>query len=224
MEDFFKKLFKISEYEDNQDEQIELFKSSFEKSDLLNGKNIRDLQFLCIEDDEEGALFKFSNSNDIYRYYMFDPCWTKMCDRYIFKVGEQSQLDGVNLLENSSKLIEYVLYPFDQCNELPMKYLMTNNGKYLDTTLLKQIYCSDDENSCKSHYEVKWTNELTVVMGDNTYKILLNGKFLSGFCDTHAHFQLGDACTIVYTYGNDTLVIYQHGDVSSVVIIEKLLI
>lgn len=218
MEEFFEKLFQITEYEDDQDEQIELFKSTFNECNDLSNYKIKDLQFLCIEEDEEGALFKFSNSDTIFRYYMFDPMWNAMCEKYELIVGRVSTLEGVKLLENSSRDIEYVLYPFEQGNELPLNYLVINDGEYLDDSSLKQIYY----NGCELHHEIKWTDELTLVLDhDEPYKILSNGKFLSGFSDDPTHFQLGDGCTIVYTDKHSNLIVCQHGDVSSVVIIKK---
>lgn len=217
MEVFFEKLFVIDSYTYDQDEQIEMFKSSFQECDDLSNYNINDLQFLCIADDNENALFTFPNSCIVARYFCFDPTWS-VPERHELIVGTKSTLEDVKLLENSSHDIEYVLYPFDQDFNLQMSYLMPTLGTFLDKSSLKEIY----NNGSKLHHKIKWTDELTVVLDhDEPYKVLLNGKFLSGFSDDPTHFQLGDCCTIAYTDKNDNLIICQHGDVSSVVIIKK---
>lgn len=220
MEEFFKQLFSDNNYnndQDDQDEQIELFKSTFIECVDLSDYNIEDLHFLCIEDDGENALFTFPNSCIIARY-CFEDSWWKVPERHELVVGKTSTLDGVELLENSSRDIEYVLYPFEQCCDLPMSYLIPTMGTFLDESSLKEIY----ENDCELHHEIRWTNELTLILDhEEPYKLFLNGKFLSGFSDEPAHFQLGDGCTIAYTDKNDNLIVCQHGDVSSVVIIKK---
>lgn len=217
MEKFFEKLFLDDNYEDDQEEQLEMFKSSFNDCDDLSNYNIEDLQFLCIEDDGENALFTFPNSFVIARYFFFNPMW-RVPERHELVVGNVTTLDGIELLENSSRDIEYVLYPFEQCCDLPMSYLIPTMGTFLDESGLKEIY----NNDCKLHHEIKWTDELTLLLDhEEPYKLFLNGKFLSGFSDDEMYFQLGDGCTMAYTDKNDNLIVYQHGDVSSVVIIKK---
>lgn len=225
MEKFLKKLFELDNYVDKEEEQknqIDTFKSSFSECDFFEKKDINKLNFLSIEKDDESALFKFSKSNTIYKYKFFDCCWTEPCVRYTLNVGNNYELNDVNLIENSSNSIEYVLYPFYQDNIIPNKYLMIDDGQFIDETLLKKIF-STDNTDFDLIYNVKWTDKLSLVVthDDSTYKILSNGEFLSGFVDNPAHFQLGDGSTEVYTYNENNLIIMNIGDVSSIVIVKK---
>lgn len=221
MDDFFNKLLLIDEYNDDQYKQIEMFKSSFNECTDLSNYSIDNLQFLCIEDDEENALFTFPNTCIVARYFFvfFDePTSWSVPERHELCVGTTSTLNGVELLDNSSHAIQYVLYPFEQCCDLPLSYLIPTMGTFLDTSSLTQIY----ESGCKLHHQIKWSDNLTLVFYDNKqYKVMLNGNFLSGFSDNPTHFQLGDCGTLAYIDKYDNLIVCQYGDVSSVVIVKK---
>jgi hypothetical protein len=216
MEAFFEKLC-LDDHHDQKQEQIKMFQSSFRECEHLSNCNIEELQFLCIEDDYENtALFTFPNSCVVARYSFYDPVWS-VPERHELVVGTPSTLKGVELLENSSPDIEYVLYPLEQCCELPMSYLIPTKGTFLDVSSLQKIYYQD----YRSHHEIEWTEDLTLVLDHGKpYKVLLNGEFLSGFTDDPTHFQLGDCCTIAYTDTDNHLIVCQHGDVSSFVIIK----
>jgi hypothetical protein len=49
---------------------------------------------------------------------------------------------------------------------------------------------------------------------------LLNGEFVSGFVDMQSHFQIGDCATSAYKDKDNNLIIYNQGDVSSIVCIK----
>ncbi len=145
-------------------------------------------------------------------------------ERHELKVGTPSTLDGVELLPNSSSKIEYVLYPYKQGCVLPDKYLIPTIGTFLDESSLKKVYESSDDinDNFGEHHVIKWTDELTLILDfDKPYKVLLNGEFLSGFVDEPTHFQLGDGSTDVYIDNLENLIVFQYGDVTSVVIIKK---
>jgi hypothetical protein len=217
MEKFFEQLFENEDYIDDQEEHIELFKSSFAECEKLSDYNIQDLKFLCIEDDGENALFTFENQDIIVRYFFFDPVWY-VPERHELITGHESTLEGVELLENSSENIEYVLYPFEQGGELPLEYLIIEPGVFIDKSTLKEIY----SNGTKLNHRIKWTNDLTLVLNnDGPYKVKSGKKVISGFIDEPTHFQIGDCMTIAYIDGSNNLIVCQHGDVSSVVIIKN---
>jgi hypothetical protein len=131
-------------------------------------------------------------------------------NRVFLTINKKSTLEGIELLPNSSYKIKYELYPFEQCEELSLDVLFPNEK-------FEEINYNDSN----IKYLIPWTNELTLVIkNDVSYKVLLNGKFFSGFTDDICFFQIGDGYTKAYKNKNNDLIIYNFGDVSSVVVIK----
>lgn len=234
MNTFFEQLFQNPSYSTCQDDQMEAFQSTFQACDKLSAYNtatIEKLQFVCIEEDGQNALFTFPYSCIVARYCFFDPRWS-IPERHELVVGRPSTLEGVQLLQHSSPSLEYVLYPYDQGEWLPLSCLISTMGTFIDASTLKQIYSDggdeDDENDENGdedglRHTIKWTDELTLVLNhDEPITVLRNGVFFSGFYDEETHFQIGDGGTVVYTDCNHHLIVCQYGDVASVIIIKHV--
>jgi hypothetical protein len=233
MDSFFKKIVKMYKKMGKEEEEeddflqkhvkniMDKFASSFHQyNPLLTKYYVNDLRLLCVDKSDETALFTIPRTGIVTRFYFEDEPFWHIPERHELKVGLPSTLDGVQLLPDSSDQIEYVLYPFEQGCDLPLKYLIpTIGGKFLSP--LKTIYHMDE---CKLHHRIKWTDEFTLLIDhDEPYKIIRNddGTVVSGFIDESAHFQIGDACTLAHLDDQGNLIVCQGGDVSSVVIVKN---
>jgi len=191
MENFYKEYLKN---ENKDEEEIEDFYNSLQKL-KDDGYDISTSKFIKFDEEKERIIFSICKNNEMsyVAYDTFSDIWIHI-DKYYLKVNNNCKLDGIDLLPNSSDKIEYELYAFQQCEELDLDVLFPNEK-------LEQI---DFDDSDYSKYLIKWTDELTLLIecdenyDNNQYKVLLNGKFFSGFNDENTNFQIGDCCTNVY--------------------------
>lgn len=222
MDHFFKQLFTFLQIEEEEEEKTEIkdgFIESFKSTYNFSPDN---LKLLCIQNDENDfelfAVFKMPISNTIYKYIYWANYWT-IFTKYELKTRNRMPLDGVRLFENSSNLIEYVLYPYEEYNYVPFNCMIDDEVGWVDESLLTKLLhrsCDDGSNNIK----VEWMNGLTFVMEiDGTYKIMLKDVCLSGFFDECCYFQMGDYCSVVYLYKN-SLIVEHIGDVRSVVVVK----
>ena len=176
--------------------------TTFKKIDIIKGDYKDEKIFFTINK-------KSNNFEMSYVYYDFMEERWKLIEKHCLKYGIPSKLEGTELLPNSSSTIEYELYVFEDLQEIPLNVLFPNDK-------LKKIKFDDSDDF---KYVVPWINGLTLEIGSNrTYKVLLNGNFLSGFTDDVANFQIGDCNTIAYK--NNDLIIHNNGDVSSIVVVK----
>lgn len=113
----------------------------------------------------------------------------------------------VSLYENSDARIKYELYydpPFDAILKL-------NNVSVKSIVKIS-----------KDRYELGNNLWLDIMEDGVSYMICKDDHLLSGFRDFNADYQLGDAETIVYIGNDNSVVVENHGDVSSLIIIRGL--
>lgn len=113
----------------------------------------------------------------------------------------------VSLYENSDTRIKYELY-YDPLFDAILK---------LNNISVKSIV-----KISKDGYELGNNLWLDIMEDGVSYMICKDNHLLSGFRDFNADYQLGDAETIVYIGNDNSVVVENHGDVSSLIIIRGL--
>ena len=135
--------------------------------------------------------------------------------------------DTLVLLENSSPYIDYELYTVEQGQEKHLADYIPTDEDLVDTHVFhsKSVIVKDNYH-INVDIEVKWDDDYRLVIfhpGEGLCYALMykDATIISGFHDKNFSFQEGDCRT--YAYKNDNkLVIFNDGDVSSLVIIKKV--
>lgn len=170
-------------------------------------KNIKDLVFVYIED--ECIIFKYKDN--ILYYNLFDEKWNTMYYE-IVNYNNKNKSELVELMINSSPNIVFTLHPFFTEKDKEVYFL---NIDYIVDMTNSKIVFQDKVNNVV----IDWIDGIKLYINNNTYILKKYDNFIAGFTDKETHFQLGDCCTIVYILNNGSLMIYNCGDVTSVVII-----
>ena len=184
-------------------------------------KSIDDLELIEIRNDE-CVTFKLERDLVCFRVENWceectnDVCFWRIIYRKIINVKNkcvEKDCEDIKLLNGSSDLISYELYPFEQTHEFELSEL-----GYDVKILGEPTFFEEDD-------EIKWNDYIVKVGEENngglTYSIYLNNSFVSGICDQTYSLQLGDGHSAYYVT-KDKLYIENCGDVSSVVVISSL--
>jgi hypothetical protein len=167
--------------------------------------NINDLIFIILDDVK--AIFRYNN------HFMFydieDDIWGTILHEVLNTTTNSKYAE---LIENSSTIIEYILYPFESDNDLIIT-ICAENLTDMDGAILIQPaefetygYVYDLQNGYKLYI-------------NGSYIIKKDDQFVSGFIDEKCNFQLGDCRTQTYILNNGNILVYNHGDVKSAIII-----
>ena len=182
-------------------------------------KSINDLNLIEIRNDNHSDIrvtFKLDENVVCFileGYYYDDNCgngcFWRTIDRKIVDINHSCE--DITIIDGSTDLISYEIYPFEQTHEFTL------------TELGFPIKKCESPSYFEENDEIKWTNGYVVKVGENdkgiTYSVYLNDKFISGICDQSYSLQLGDGYSEYHMLDN-TLCIENCGDVSSIVIIK----
>jgi len=165
-------------------------------------------------DDGFNTVGVFKCNDDFLCYNIDDEKWFSIYYEKLNRNNKTSKL--VKLIENSSENIEFILHPFftnedhDIFNLLP-EYIV-------DIKHSEDLYIQNKPNKMIVHW--KDGLKLHINRNENTYIIKKDDNFVSGFVDNETHFQIGDCCTRAELLNNGDLMIYNSGDVCSLVIVK----
>ncbi len=143
------------------------------------------------------------------------------------------------LSKNSSPIILFECHPFKQCEERSMEFY----GFYNTINVFNSIEIKTTNNDISYKFtnlddfpelngielnfrifDILWKKNKHIIMVDSVYMVVekkgSSYTIISALIDKSHYLQEGDMCTNAYYHGND-LIIYNSGDVSSMVVIRQ---
>lgn len=200
------------------DEEKENIKNTF-LAEFYKNKNMEDLVFLGTT-GEFNSIGVFKYADEFLCYDIEQEKWYSLYYETL-NYNNKNDCNLVKLIKKSSKNIEFILHPFldkDESDNLILEpnHIVDMNGS---SELIVEKTIDD---CCNSNAVIGWKDGLAIHInsGDNTYIVKKDNKFVAGFIDEEANFQLGDNYTNAYMLNNGDIMIYNYGDVCSAVIIK----
>lgn len=195
--------YSLDEISDEIDECVTTFYNTFPNDDMNN-------LTLLGQSTEEPHVFLLGTRKIFF--VSENNHWSDVPVMHLSTKNPHSEEYDITLIPNSCESISYELYPFEQCETIPIEYICSDQMTIVEG--------EEVENGMK----YRWTDDIWVHVNMMTdyYYVIQNDKVISGFYDKPTHFQLGDGGTSCFvTDDKNTLIIENSGDVESIVVIKK---